>query len=82
VVNHANGKPREWIIETSAEVPTREKFLTAFQSPPSFLLSGISRLRIPASTSISVRKPSPRGRSKKPSISRARTMAAVRRFEQ
>lgn len=82
VVNHANGKPREWIIETSAEVPPREKFLAAFQSPPSLLFSGISSMRIPATTAVAVRKPSPRGRLKKKSISRARIMAAARRFEQ
>lgn len=75
VVNRANRKPREWIIETSAEVPPREKFLTAFQSPPSFLLSGISSTRASAIAPISVRKPSVRGRLKKHSISRARIMA-------
>ena len=82
VVNHANGKPREWIIEMSAEVPPRENFLAAFQSPPSFLFSGISSMRIPATTAVAVRKPSPRGRLKKKSISRARIMAAARRSEQ
>jgi hypothetical protein len=82
VVNHANGKPREWIIEPSAEVPRREKFLATLQSPPSFLFSGISSMRIPATTAVAVRKPSPRGRLKKKSISRARIMAAARRFEQ
>lgn len=82
VVNRANGKPREWIIETSAEIPPREKFLTAFQSPPSFLLSGISSTRSSAIAAISERKPSARGRLRKYSTSGARTQAVARDFKQ